>query len=294
MELPFSQKAPKVEVASELAVARATATVLPEKAPAQAISGGKLGDEELPRLLLVEDSPDVMEYLITCLEGNYQLLFAADGQEGIDKALEEVPDIIISDVMMPRADGFTLCNTLKTDEKTSHIPIILLTAKADVDSRITGLERGADAYLAKPFDQRELEAQLANLLAQRKRLQSRYANFEAPTPTEDPAVKQEDAFILKIKEVFEDRMDDPQYTLNDLCKALLLSRSQFGRKIKALTGKSPAIYLRSLRLQKAKQLILTTDLPMKAIAYDVGFSDPAYFTRSYSDEFGETPSKTRG
>ena len=251
------------------------------------------GSEELPSLLIVEDNPDIMEYLITCLEGDYRLSFAVDGQEGIEKALDQVPDIIISDVMMPRKDGFTLCQELKTDERTSHIPIVMLTARADVESRITGLQRGADAYLAKPFNKRELDVQLKNLLAQRQRLQQRYANVEMLEPTKDRALQQEDAFILKLKEIFEEKMDDPAFDLNALSKALLLSRSQLGRKVKALTGLSPAIFLRTLRLQKGKQLLLSTNLSIKEIAFEIGFSNPNYFTNTYTDYFGENPTKTR-
>lgn len=292
VQLPYTQEA-SVDVDSmnwAFPVIPATQSVLDD---APVFNSGALANEDLPTLLIVEDNPDVMEYLITCLEGRYQLLFAADGQEGIDKAIEQIPDIIISDVMMPRADGFTLCNTLKTDERTSHIPIILLTAKADVDSRIEGLQRGADAYLAKPFNQRELEAQLQNLLLRRERLQVRYSGLELPVPSEEPAIRQEDAFIQKLRLCFEPEMGNPNFDLNALSKELHLSRSQLGRKVKALTGKSPAIYLRSLRVQKGKELLMTTNLSIKEIAYDVGFSNPNYFTNSYTAEFGESPSITR-
>jgi signal transduction histidine kinase/DNA-binding response OmpR family regulator len=253
----------------------------------------KLGDENLPSLLIVEDNPDVMEYLITCLDGQYQLSFASDGQYGLEKALEQVPDIIISDVMMPRMDGFTLCNELKTDERTSHIPIILLTAKADIESRITGLERGADAYLAKPFDKRELNAQLENLLTLRQRLQARYASFEKLEPTEEIAIQKEDEFITKLRTTFEARLDDPSFDITALSKEMLLSASQLRRKVKALTGRKLTIYLRSLRLAKAKTLLLTTDLSVKEVAYDVGFANPGYFSNSYNEEFGEYPTVTR-
>ncbi|MEM1359354.1 MAG: helix-turn-helix domain-containing protein, partial [Bacteroidota bacterium] len=206
------------------------------------------------------------------------------------------PDIIISDVMMPEKDGFELCEALKTDQRTSHVPIILLTAKSDVASRITGLKQGADDYLGKPFHEEELLVRMQNLLAIRVRLQERYKDLfgNPPSPSEDPPTRQEDTFILRLKAIFEPKMDDPQFDLDVLSKELFLSRSQLGRKVKALTGQSPAVYLRALRLQKARQLLLQSSLSIKEIAYDVGFSNPAYFSSSYSEVYGESPSKTRG
>ena len=291
VELPYNQQAIFVNDAIE-----ETAAIVPISATSSAEmikNKTQFADDNLPSLLIVEDNPDVMEYLITCLEGDYQLSFAYDGQDGLEKALELIPDIIISDVMMPRMDGYTLCDTLKKEERTSHIPIVLLTAKADIDSRITGLEHGADAYLAKPFDQRELSVQLSNLLTLRQRLHTRYSSLEPLSNTEDIAVQKEDEFITKLRETFEARIDDPQFDLNALSKAMLMSRTHLGRKVKALTGRTPAIYLRSIRLQKARILLLTTTLSIKEISYDVGFSNQGYFSNSYKEEFGEYPTLTR-
>ncbi len=136
------------------------------------------GKNDLSTLLIVEDNRDVTEYLITCLEDEYHLLFAADGQEGLELAIEKVPDIIISDVMMPRLDGLNMCKAIKHEEQTSHIPFILLTAKADIESKLAGLECGADVYLEKPFYKKELRVQLRNLTETRRRLRERYANVE--------------------------------------------------------------------------------------------------------------------
>lgn len=250
--------------------------------------------ENLPRLLIVEDNPDIRQYLTACLERHYHLYYAENGALGIEKALEEVPDIIISDVMMPEKDGFELCETLKEDIRTSHIPIVLLTAKSDVESRIVGLKHGADDYLAKPFNEEELLVRMKNLLDIRLKLQKRYQNPYDPSfsKAKPSSPTKEDAFILQLKEIFEKRMADPEFGLDQLSKELFLSRSQLGRKVKALTGKSPAIYLRSLRLLKARQLLLTTEISVKEVAYDVGFSDPSYFSKTYSEEFGESPSNT--
>ncbi|MCG8326874.1 MAG: tetratricopeptide repeat protein [Chitinophagales bacterium] len=291
VQLPFTQQAPMEDVK---AIIGEKTSIIPESlsnTTTQEIS--ILNQSALPRLLIVEDNPDVMEYLITCLGDAYQLLFAYDGQEGLDNAIKEIPDLIISDVMMPRMDGFTMCNRLKNDERTSHIPLILLTAKADMESKITGLQRGADAYLVKPFDQRELTAQLNNLFHLRQQLQKRYGSLEDLVPSDNVVLQQEDAFILKLKDVFMGHIDDLDYSLDALSKAMHLSRSQLGRKVKALTGKSLALYIRSIRLAEAKKLLITTDSPIKEIAYDVGFATPTYFTNSYVNEFNETPSETR-
>ena len=291
VQLPFTNQAPMEDV--KVILGEKTTTI-PENLPNTSLQEApKLSQAGLPKLMIVEDNPDVMEYLITCLEGSYQLLFAYDGQEGLENAIKEIPDLIISDVMMPRMDGFSMCNQLKNDERTSHIPLILLTAKADMESKITGLQRGADAYLVKPFDQRELIAQLNNLLHLRQQLQKRYSSLEDLLPSDDIALQQEDAFILKLKEVFMPHIDNLDYSLDTLSKAIHLSRSQLGRKVKALTGKSLALYIRSIRLAEAKKLLITTDSPIKEIAYDVGFTTPTYFTNSYVNEFNETPSETR-
>lgn len=249
----------------------------------------------LPLALIVEDDADITEYLRICLEDNFRTETAPDGQLGIDRALELIPDIIISDVMMPKKDGFELCEILKEDTRTSHIPIILLTARSDVHSRITGLKQGADDYLGKPFYEEELLVRMQNLLDIRKKLQERYHHlFDQSLPKAQASVpSKEDTFILSVKAVFGEKMDDPQFDVQVLSRALNLSRSQLRRKVKALTGRSLSVYLRSLRLRKARQLLLSSNLPMKAIAYDVGFSSPSYFSTCYAEEFGESPTNTR-
>lgn len=255
----------------------------------------------LPIILLIEDNADVATYLISCLEGQYQVVYAENGQLGIDKALETIPDVIISDVMMPEKDGFEVCQALKNDELTSHIPIILLTAKADVESRLEGLNVGADAYLSKPFLKEELFIRLEKLVELRQVLQGRYANFELPEPQEIPsatATKQvtvplEDAFLKKVNQTIEDHLDEASFDTGQLCQKMGLSQSQLFRKVKALTNKSIVIYIRSYRLHRAKELLLSSNQTISEIAYEVGFTDPSYFTRAFSKEFGVPPSETR-
>lgn len=247
----------------------------------------------LPVLLIIEDNLDVITYIKTCLQGNYQLHTAHDGKEGIDKALEIIPDIIISDVMMPYKDGFEVTKTLKSDERTSHVPIILLTARADVESKIEGLKRGADAYLAKPFHKQELLVRLQKLVELRKRMQSRYSSLSPNAPTTDPSLQIEDAFLKKLQSSVEANLDDHLFGVNDLCKEIGMSQPQLYRKIKALTNKSPSAYLRTIRLQKSKALLKDPNLTVSEVAYKVGFSDPSYFSKTFSEAFGYPPSEKR-
>ena len=253
-------------------------------------------------LLIVEDNPEVVQYLETLLETDYKLSIARDGQEGIDKAIAEIPDIIISDVMMPKKDGFEVCETLKNDERTSHIPIIILTAKTDDEARIRGLETGADAYLAKPFNQNELSVRLKKLHELRLQLQARYSSLSPPSPskkvsprksgeqTHSPTqIQLEDAFIIKARKIVEKRMKDKKFGIPELCKALGMSRSQLHLKIKALTNRSTSHFIRAVRLQKAKKLLQEGNSSVGEVANKVGFPDPAYFSRTFTEEFGNSP-----
>jgi YesN/AraC family two-component response regulator len=227
------------------------------------------------------------------LARSYRIIEAVDGQDGVDKAFEHIPDLIVSDVMMPRLDGLDLCHTLKQDERTSHIPIILLTAKADIESRLAGLERGADEYLAKPFNREELLIRARNLLEIRKRLWQRYTSLQPPAPVEDKDVLIEDAFLQKVRGMVEEHLSESEFEIDMLAQLLGMSRSQLFRKIKALTGQSPSLYIRSIRLQRGKELLETTDMNVSEVAYTVGFSAPAYFSDAFTETFGIRPSQIR-
>ena len=256
-------------------------------------------DNEGPTVLVVEDNPDVAQYIIACLEDSYLTEVATDGQKGIDKGIEMVPDLIISDVMMPFKDGFELCHALKTDERTSHVPIVLLTAKSDTDSKISGWKRGADAYLTKPFEPEELLSRLDNLLENRKKLQQRFANITVVSEpintnkTTNDEFKIEDAYLQKVVRIVSENLSDQGFGIAHLCRALGMGRSQVHNKIKALTGKSTSLFIRSIRLQKARQLLQTTDMNVSEVAYEVGFKYPSHFTKFYSEEFNELPKEVK-
>ncbi|MBE2208585.1 MAG: response regulator [Saprospiraceae bacterium] len=226
------------------------------------------------------------------LADKFRVIEAADGQEGLEKALEHIPDLIVSDVMMPRMDGLELCDALKNDERSSHIPIVLLTAKADLDSRIAGLRRGADDYLAKPFHREELLLRAGNLLLQRQRLRERYASLEPlPATADDQGMEIEDAFLTKIRHLASPRLSDADFDIEQLAKLAGMSRSQMFRKIKALTGKSPSVFIRDIRLQRGRELLTTTDMNVSQIAYEVGFSTPTYFSDAFLEAYGVRPSQ---
>jgi DNA-binding response OmpR family regulator len=254
-------------------------------------------NSSLPQLLIIEDNPDVVVYLKSCLESAYQIVVAYNGKIGIEKAFEYIPDFIISDVMMPEKDGYEVCDALKNDERTSHIPIILLTAKADAASRIAGLRRGADAYLAKPFDVEELLVQIKVLLDNRRRMASYFSKtlqIGQNIPSADSSITEdlqiEDAFVKKVKDLIEANYTDENFALPELCLLIGMSRSQLFRKMKAVTDTSPSDLIRSFRLNKAKALLESGDVTVAEVTYQVGFKDPSYFSKIFQEEFGILPS----
>ncbi len=246
--------------------------------------------DELPQLLIIEDNYDVVQYMKIILEQDYTIAVAHDGEAGIQTALETIPDLIISDVMMPEKDGFEVCATLKQDEKTSHIPIILLTAKAASVDKLTGLSYGADAYLVKPFEREELLIRLEQLLALRKKLQTRYILLNGE-PAEEKPKTIEDEFLQKIQNKLLSRIEDDTYSIDHLAADMQLSRSQLYRKIKALTNLSTSIYIRNIRLRQAQKLLLEGSLSVSEVAYQVGFNSPAYFSQAYKEAYGYAPNQ---
>lgn len=253
-----------------------------------------LSDDGLPTVLLVEDNADVRFYINAFLKARYRMITAMDGEEGIRMAIEFVPDLIVSDVMMPVKDGFELCDTLKNDKRTSHIPIVLLTAKADFDSKMSGLRKGADVYLTKPFEQEELLVRLEQLLVLRQKLRERYQNAAQTVPSPStPSYEMEDAFIHKLRQLVLDNISDEDFGIIQLCRNIGVSRTQLHNKIKALTGQSTSEFVRMVRMHKAQELLRTTDLNVSEVGYEVGISNPSYFSRIYSETFGEPPGSIR-
>ena len=240
--------------------------------------------DDRPILLIVEDNDDVTDYLQSCLIGQYQFLLAPNGKIGLEKAIQFIPDIIISDVMMPEMDGLTLCETLKDDERTNHIPIILLTAKSSANDRLKGLKKGADAYLPKPFNQDELFVILENLVQVRKNILAK----------NDLKInkKPESLFLQKLNDIILSNLEDESFNIARLCQAMDLSRAQIHRKVKALTEHSTAHYIRIIKLREAKKLLETTSFNVSEVAYKIGYKNPSNFSTHFKAYFGFSPNET--
>jgi signal transduction histidine kinase/ligand-binding sensor domain-containing protein/DNA-binding response OmpR family regulator len=247
-------------------------------------------------ILIVEDNRDVREFIKDSLGKEYHFEEAENGQEGIIKAEEFIPDLIISDLMMPKMDGNEMTRRLKSDQKTSHIPIIMLTAKSGQENKIKGLETGADDFLTKPFDARELHIRIKNLINLRKKLQEIYsANTITSIAKSKHKLKGIDAqFMDRILKVIEEHISEEEFTIENFGNEVGMSRSQMFRKIKALTGKSCSVYLRSVRLAKAKAMLQNHEATVSEIAYSVGFGSPSYFAHCFKEEYGYVPSEIVG
>ena len=257
-----------------------------------------VGEQDRLSVLIVEDHPDVTYFLRLCLSEEYDILEAPDGLIGLEKALAWLPDLIISDVMMPGMDGFDLCQKIKQDWRTAHIPVILLTAKADREARLEGLEYGADAYLVKPFDREELELRIRKLIEARRKLQQvfqqardAYSNDHSGPDLGLP--DQEVQFLRKLHQTIVDNLGEEGFSVQRLADAMEMSRMQLHRKIKALTGRNSSGYLRWVRLQHANRMLRQTDRTIGEIAFAVGFKSLSHFSQVYQEEFGQVPSESR-
>lgn len=253
----------------------------------------ELSAPDIPTILLVEDNPDVIYYLQSLFANNYRIIAARNGKEGIAKAIRFIPDLILSDIMMPEVDGFTLCKTLKEDIRTSHIPIVLITAKATQQDKQKGLEVGADDYLYKPFQEKELHARMVNLLANRRRLiEHLKSNEPLPGYWRDKA-RQESDFLKQLQTTIEDNLSE-KIDVAALCKALGMSRTQLYRKVQALTGQSVGDLISGIRLRRAKFLLQNTGMSITNISAEIGLEDVSYFSRIFQKEYGIKPSEIRG
>lgn len=249
--------------------------------------------EELSTILIVDDNEDIRSYLRVLLAGQYYVIEASDGQNGLRLAKESVPDLIVSDVMMPVMDGLTFCSKIKEDEVTSHIPVILLTARSEESQRIEGYEHGADAYITKPFSDHLLLVRISNLLQarrQRKNDEAKQLLSAEDIQTDEPG---ERMFLERFKKAAKSHIGDANLRMDDLGSELSLSKVQMYRKVKALTGKTPAEVLREMRMQKAYSLLKQTDKTISEVAAEVGFAIPGYFSACFKKQFGINPTELR-
>ncbi len=244
-----------------------------------------------PLLLVVEDNTDMRHYILNILEAHYQVREAKNGQEGIVMARELLPDLIISDVMMPEMDGYQLCQQLKTDELTSHIPIILLTAKADQKSKLSGLEIGADDYLYKPFDGDELRLIVRNRIAERQKMREHYSRQMILEPQSVLVASVDQQFLQRVVQIVEDHMADTSFGIDVFTREVGMSRAQLFRKLKALTDYTPGDFIRVRRLHRAAELLRQGAGNIAEVAFQTGFQDPSYFTKCFQKQFKQTPSE---
>ncbi len=244
-----------------------------------------------PSILIVEDNPDLRVYMANYLDDEYAVFTASDGTEGFEISVELLPHLIISDIMMPDMDGFELCRKIKTDERTAHIPVILLTARADGESKLHGLETGADDYVTKPFDVKELRVRAKNLIEQRRKLRERFGRELTIQPCEITVNSMDEQFLKRALEIAEIHISNPEFTTSEFSKEIGVSRQHLNNKLKALTDQSTREFLRTLRLKRAAQLFSQQAGNITEIAYEVGFNNLSHFAKIFKEQFGISPSE---
>ena len=247
-----------------------------------------------PVVLIVEDNRDMRNYIRKSLSGLYHILEAENGKQGLQQALQIIPDLIISDIMMPEMDGYRLCHKIKNHELTNHIIVILLTAKADRESKLEGLETGADDYLSKPFDADELRLIVRNRLEERRKMREHFSRAVTLEPSQVRITSQDEKFLQKVLALIEEHMDDGQYSVENFGQDAGYSNVQFYRKIKALSGQTPSQFIRSIRLKRAAELLRNKSDNVSQIAYSVGFASQSYFTKCFKEQYGVTPGEFSG
>lgn len=253
-------------------------------------------------MLLIEDNLELRFFLRSIFSQRFRIIEAANGVEGLEKAIKYVPDIIISDIMMPEKDGITLVKELREELTTSHIPIVLLTAKTDMDTKLQSLELGADSYITKPFSATYLEARVDNLLARRQKLRQFYCDHlmdinppkvENEEEEVDVMSQQDRRFLEQLTNFMERNIDNGELVVDDLVHEMAVSRSVFFKKLKSLTGFAPIEFIKEMRVKRAAQLIETGEFNMTQISYMVGINDPRYFSKCFKQRFGMTPTEYR-
>lgn len=251
----------------------------------------KSSSEKEYTLLVVEDNAELRQFIVQKLSKDYNVFEAKDGEEGIMTAVEIIPDLVISDLMLPNKDGIEVAKTLKSDLRTSHIPIIMLTAENDMEKKMEGLKRGADAFLNKPFNFKYLLVNIESLLKNRASIKEHYSNELLPDKHLSPQLSQLDkTFVREFTQLVEENIANQDFGVKDLCLQLGISRVQLYRKVKALLGYSVSDYIKEVRLKKAQHLLLDNNLTIAQIAYQVGFTSPAYFSTAFKARFDRSPS----
>jgi signal transduction histidine kinase/ligand-binding sensor domain-containing protein/CheY-like chemotaxis protein/AraC-like DNA-binding protein len=249
--------------------------------------------KEKPLILLVEDNDEFREYLKEVFRKEYRTLEAANGKIGLEITLEHIPDLIVSDVMMPEMDGIAMCRAIKTDRRISHIPVVLLTARAEEEQQLQGYQTGADAYVTKPFRLDILQVRISNLIVQREQLQKQFQQHIEIRPTDVAVRSMDEQFVNHAVKVVEENMANAEYTVEQLSEAMSMSRVYLYKKILSLTGKTPIEFIRIIRIRRAAGLLEKSQLTVSEIAYQVGFNNPKYFTKLFKEEYQVLPTEYR-
>lgn len=290
VRLPLTQKGARLKESEDASAYTETfEEVYSREDRSRSEAARRVTDTDRPSILVVDDNADLRHFIASLLEGDYRILTACDGQEALAKALKELPDLVVSDIMMPVMDGLSLCKALKEQLPTSHIPVILLTAKSLEEQRAEGYDSGADAYISKPFSEKVLLSRIGNLLKSRILLKEHYLE----TGESAASKPQENDFLSRFRARVQAHLADEDLNVEQLGSELGLSRVQLYRKVKALTGYSPVELIRITRLKAADNLLKTTDKTVAEIAYAVGFATPSYFSKCYKELFGRQPGEVR-
>lgn len=248
-------------------------------------------DEDLPLVLVVEDHNEMRAFVKSLLDEKYEVIVANTGQEGLQKAIETVPDLIVSDVSMPEMDGFEMARLIREEDAVNHVPLVFLTARDQEVDRLQGWEEGGQAYITKPFNDEELLSVCRNMLDQRSRMFSYFKRVvETQKKEESKPLTKSESFLLRIQQVVDSHLDRTDFGVEELSQELFMSRTQVHRKIKALTGLSTSIFVRNYKLSKSMTLLKETDKSVSEVAYELGFSSPAYFSKCFSEWSGKSPS----
>ncbi|MEN8155604.1 MAG: two-component regulator propeller domain-containing protein [Bacteroidota bacterium] len=242
-------------------------------------------------LLIVEDNMELASFLKHHFSGVFKVIIAGNGEEALKRIKKAQPDLIISDIMMPHMDGFRLCNAVKNSIETSHIPMILLTSKVDAESRVDGLLLGADAYISKPFNLKELDLQVRNILRSRENLRKHLSGTDSFSETTDSLGNRDQVFIKQLSDTVFRHLDDGRFGVDQFCKEMNVSRTHLHMKLKKMTGLTSSEFIRNIRLKEANKLLLKGEFSVSEIAYRVGFNDPAYFSRAFKKLFNKNPSE---
>ncbi|HEX6224699.1 MAG TPA: ATP-binding protein, partial [Chryseolinea sp.] len=291
VQLPFEPTEPAGDVANNILPTEIEKRIVLGNEAVAYTSLPNFVDPEQALILLVEDNADLRAYLTENLAGTYRIEVAENGVSGLEKALDLIPDLILSDMMMPQMDGFTFCTKVRQDERISHIPFVLLTARNTIESKLEGLELGADEYMTKPFNMKEIQVRIKNLLEQRKKLRKGFSREVVIQPKNISITSLDEKFLQRVLEIVEAHIGDPQFSVERFAEEIGMSRKNLLRKIQALTDQSVNEFVRNFRLQRAAQLIAGKTASISEIAYQVGFNNLSYFSKCFKDLFGVLPNE---